>query len=110
MTLKAANIPRKSDIAQTIASIEADIATIIKRTLGNIPPRKKSSARSREKHATQGRETFERTIFQIELYDHFSDYAALRRHPFKLTAARLPGVIHFDIGSLAESLKNQSEK
>jgi hypothetical protein len=27
-------------MAQTIASIEADIATIIKRTLGNIPPRK----------------------------------------------------------------------
>jgi len=50
-------------MAQTIASIEADIATIIKRTLGNIPPRKKPSARSREKHASQGRETFARTIF-----------------------------------------------
>ena len=51
-TLKAANIPRNSDMAQPIASSEAEIATIIRRTLGNIPPRRTPSARSRKKHAS----------------------------------------------------------
>jgi hypothetical protein len=37
--LKAANRPMNKVMPQTTASNEADIATIINRTLGNIPPR-----------------------------------------------------------------------
>jgi hypothetical protein len=114
VALNAANMA----MAQTIASNEADIATIIRRTLGNIPPRRTPTRDPERSTRHLGWRSSRGQILRSDFTIHVSGTrlavtwhrADVANWPTTALGQRTAGSINSGDVNLAESLKNQSQK